>query len=62
VRLTATAVPTLAERHAVARNHAADGRIRRRVGNRTRGELARPREVRGVGRYGVTSTPCQKAT
>jgi hypothetical protein len=62
VCLTATMVPTLADRHPVANEHAPDRRIRRRVGNRARGEFARAREVDGVGAYGVTSTPFQKAT
>jgi hypothetical protein len=62
MRRAAPPMPAFAQRHAVADDHAADGRIRRGVGDRTRRELARPREVRRVARYGVTSTPCQKAT
>jgi len=62
VRLTATVVPAFAERRPVADEDAADRRVRRRVRDRARGELARAREVDRFGAYGVTSTPFQKAT
>jgi len=55
-------MPALAERYAVANDHASDRRIRRRIGDRTRGEFRRAGQIGGVARYGVTSTPCQKAT
>ena len=62
VRLAAAMVPTFAERLARADEDAADRRIRRRVGDRARGELAGTREVRRVRVYCVTWTPFQNAT
>jgi hypothetical protein len=62
VRGAALVMPAFSERHAVAHEDAPDGWIRRRVGDRPRGELGRAREVRCVEVYGVTSTPFQNAT
>ena len=62
MRLTTPVMPAFAERHAFAHENAADGRIRRRIGDRARAELDRAREIRGVAVYGVTSTPFQNAT
>jgi hypothetical protein len=49
VRLAAPVMPPLAERHTVAHQHRADGRIRRRIGNRARCKFARAREIDVVG-------------
>jgi hypothetical protein len=62
VRLAATVMPAFAERRPVAHDDATDRRIRRRIRDGARGELARAREVDGLDAYGLTSTPFQKAT
>ena len=62
VRVAAPVVPALTERRSIARDDAADRWVRRGVGDRTRAELDRAREVRAVVVYGLTSTPFQNAT
>jgi hypothetical protein len=62
VFLTATAMPPLAERDPIANDHAADRRVRSGIRDRSRREFRGSREVRRVGRYGLTSTPFQNAT
>ena len=62
VRRTFAMVPALAEGAAVARDHRADRRVRRRIPERARGQLDRAGKIGCVGPvYGVTSTPFQNA-
>ncbi len=61
VRLAAAMVIALAQRSAITDDDRTDRRIRRCVGDRTRREFIRSREISSFELYGLTSTPFQNA-